>query len=238
MSIDERLRMSLRPPTPEELPMGADMVPALVDRVRRRRRVRVVGVSAVAAAVCLTAFALPRVFHEATGIPEPAVSPTSTPTSEPTPSLVTGGAGYDYHPPPLSPINGRTWTSISWKRSQRLATLEGTGLQAQAPGVFERGGFAGRASTLTLDRGRAVIRVGINGHPVSDELQGTFTVSHHLVRLDLAGSGTAVLRWSIVAGEHLRLTYVDSSGPDHLGAPLEVFIRMALTDTLFGKRVG
>jgi hypothetical protein len=229
MSIEDRLRSGL---APEGEPPSVDdqVVDRLVDRARRRHRVRVgVGVGAAAAATAIALAALPQVqWNQSDG--EPVVNLPTTPT-ESTETWT--------FQPQTSPIDSLSWSTRTAQERLWLGSLDGTGLGSYGPPVFAR--LGGEPVQLSVRYGEATLRIGHLGDGVRFTWSGTYEVSGRKVTFDWPELGTSTFEWKARTtdlNKEMSLAFVSAEGPDQFGAPVEVFLRMALTSYPFTTREG
>jgi len=220
--IDDRLRVSLHWEPDQAPPADPGVHDAIVHRAMRRRRNRFVAVAtATAAAALVVAVAAPwAISHYKLG-GEPVQRPTPSPHWTPK----------NIAPSPLDDH----WEGSSGDRSERLAALDGTGLDEYGQAIYS--GYIARTTTdLQFGNGAVTLSTSamggrfLGGHANKALLHGTYTVRGHTVamRFDELG-GTTVFHWSRVddgVGERLELTFIRTSARGLYGAPAEVFFRM------------
>ncbi len=231
MSVDDRLHSGLRP-GPEYMPeTRPELMDVLVNRVRRRRRVRGLVVAAVAAGACLVVVvAIPQAISGSQSVKAPAGGPTATGTTQQD----------DWQPPDrTSPIDGRSWTAQVLSREDRLATLKGTDLNDRAASVFARADMQGRMSAVILWQGQfSATTWAHDGLAPSATAAGTFHVEGDNLVVTLADtSGRTVFEWRKPDPDHLELTFVSTTVPSLYGAPADVFFTMWCA-TPFTLRLG
>jgi hypothetical protein len=227
MSIEDRLRSGL---APEGEPPSVDdrVVDRLVDRARRRHRVRVgTGVGAAAVATAIALAALPQVQWNQSDS-EPAVNHPTTPT-EYTETWT--------FQPQTAPIDSQSWLTQLAQERPSLESLDGTGLSRYGPRVFAR--LRGEQVHLNVKYGEATLSIG--AHAVRFSWSGTYEVAGRQVTFDWAELGTSTFEWQAKTTDlnrQMSLTFVSAEGPDQFGAPVEVFLRMAMTSYPFTTREG
>jgi hypothetical protein len=132
--------------------------------------------------------------------------------------------------PKISPLDDH-WEGSSGSREERLAALDGTGVEPYGQAVYADY-LAHTTTDLQFANGTVTLSTSplgaANGYKSS--LHGTFTVRGHSVamRLDEA-PGTTVFRWSRVddrTGERLELAFTCTTAGTLYGAPAEVFFRL------------
>jgi hypothetical protein len=223
MPIDERVRSALQQrhaPTP-----GDDLLDAIVKGATRARRLRACLASVAAAVACLlVAVGVQHAMSESRTDGPAVDTPTSGLPTQPGPDPNAKLDAAD------SPLDGRTWTGPASNKAERLAALNGTGLERFGNGVYARV-LAHHATYVTFHAGVAELRmldVVLNRPQVL--LPGAFTVRGHTVVIVLDDvPGTTTFRWKrvpIEAGERLELTFIDTKVKSLYGAPAEVFLRM------------
>jgi hypothetical protein len=223
MPIDDRLRSSLHWDPNTSAADAPDRLDMVVERATRRRRVRValVGLT-VAAAALLVAVAGPWAISRSQRGSEPVQQPNHSTHWSPT---IHAGSPVDEH-----------WEGSSGSRPERLAALDGTGLEGYGPAIYAH--FLAHA-TLDLQFANGTVNLStstmgsaqfLGAHDYKASLHGTYNVRGHTLsmRFDEV-PGTTVFRWSRVdhrTGEHLQLTFISTSAGMLYGAPAEVFFRL------------
>jgi hypothetical protein len=220
MPLDDRLRAGLtrdeayRPPHQDEI--LADLVP----RAARRRRVRGLAIGAAAAAVLLVvAAAVPWALRVSRSDDPVVVNPTTTEQT----NVID-----DWRPPArTSSVDGDTWRTGLISRSDRLAALEGTGLEGLGPLVYTRASMRQTFSEAEFVQSNFTGKVQAHGRSLAALPAGTFRVVGPRVVITFAeGGGRAVFRWNKPADNTLELEFVSTTAPEMYGAPAEVFLRM------------
>jgi hypothetical protein len=224
MPIDERLRAGLDWDPDHAPPPEPHLLDAIVGRAIRRRRIRVAGVAMTAAvAAALVAVGAPWALSRSQVDSSEPVTPPDTTTA------------WTPIPPISSPLDEH-WTGSTGSRVQRLAALDGTGLESYGPTIYADY-FTAAVLDLRVADGTVTMSTSKipSGRFVGDlaakaSLHGTFTVRGHRVAMrfnELAG--TTVFRWTRVdqePNERLTLTFVRTTSRALYGAPAEVFFRM------------
>jgi hypothetical protein len=232
MSIDDRLRTTLKRGQ-ESWPAPPDgLIEELVARVRRRRQLRVIGITAAAVVCLVLSLAAPQVFSSLKSV-DPSVD-KPRPTKPHRAQLNTWRL-----PDRTTPIDGETWTGQPLPRKKRLSALHGNQLQARAPAVFKHAGMRHQNSGLVLWQGH--FTASASAHPLgatSVPVEGTFHVEgHKLVVRHVDTPGRTVFRWRKPDADHLVLHFVSTTAPPLYGAPAQVFFRM-WSATPFARRQG
>jgi len=223
MPIDDRLRTSLHWEPTTSAADATDRLDMVVERATHRRRVRVaaIGLTAAAAAL-LVAVVAPWAISRSERGSEPVQQPNQTTHWSPTSDA---GSPVDEH-----------WEGSSGSRRERLAALDGTGLEGYGPAIYAQ--YLAHA-TLDLQLANGTVRLStstmgsaqfLGAHDDKASLHGTYTVRGHTVsmRFDEVAGATS-FRWSRVdhrTGEHLELTFISTSADKLYGAPAEVFLRL------------
>jgi hypothetical protein len=221
MSIDDRLRESLRwdpSATPSTEPALLDMI---VGRATRRRRLRLaaVGLTAAVAALLATIVGASMLSDSMRG--DEPVQPSPV-TDTWTPTLPAG-----------TPVDGR-WEAWTGERADRLAAIDGTSLESYGDAIYRRY-FAAATVGVYFNQGTVTlytIGVGttLGAHDYKAYLHGTFTVQDRTVVMEFDEvNGSTVLRWTKAddsVGQDLQLTLIRTTAGSLFGAPAEAFLRV------------
>ncbi len=222
MPIDDRLYASLHwdPNTSATVP--PDLLDVLVERATRRHQIRVAAVGLTAAATALiVAVAAPWTISRSHSGSEPVQQPIQRSHWSPT---IHAGSPVDEH-----------WEGSSGSRAERLAALDGTGVEGYGPAIYADY-LANVTTDLHLGNGTVTLSTSTMGvqflgaHDYKASLHGTYTVRGHAVTMRFDEiPGTTVFRWSRVhdgPGDHLELAFISTSANTLFGAPAEVFFRL------------
>jgi hypothetical protein len=221
MPIDERLRAALQWQSDHEAREELDLLPVIVGRATRRHRIRLAGVGvAAAAAAALVAIALPLAMsrHDQDGQP---VGPLP-----PSPRFTLSESQLDSN-----------WVGSQGAKADRLAALEGTGLERFANAVYAEHiahsttrvqFFNGEVSLSTRDMATEA-GISPDGDP-NFTLHGTFAVRGRTVVMQFNEvPGTTTFQWKRTpedACERLELTFVGTTVTRVYDAPAEAYFRM------------
>jgi hypothetical protein len=220
MPLDDRLRAGLTRDDAYRPAHQDEVLADLVARANRRRRVRGLAIGAAAAVVLLVvAAAVPWAARVARSDDPVVVTSTTEQTN-----IID-----DWRPPDCtSPVDGDTWRTGVIPRADRLAALDGTGLEGAGPLVYTRAAMRQAFSEAEFVQNNFTGKVKSHGLGSSAVLPaGTFRVLGPNVVITFAdGGGRAVFRWDKPADNALKLTFVSTTAPDMYGAPAEVFLRM------------
>ena len=220
MPLDDRLHAGLTRDDAYRPAHQDELLADLVARSARRRRVRGLAIGAAAAAVLVVvAVAVPWALRVERSNGPVVVSSTTEQTN-----LID-----DWRPPDrTSPVDGDTWRTGLVPRSDRLAALDGTGLEGAGPHVYSRAAMRQAFSEAEFVQSNFTGKLQSHGPgSVAVLPPGTFRVVGPNVVITFAeGGGRAVFRWSKPDDNALNLTFVSTTAPDMYGAPAEVFLRM------------
>jgi hypothetical protein len=220
MPLDDRLRVGLTRDKAYRPPGELDVLSDVVSRAGHRRRVRGLAIGAAAAVVLvLVAVAVPWALRTVRS-DEPVVE---RPTSASTTRVID-----DWRPPArATPIDGGGWRTGSLDAPDRLAALEGTGLEHLGPKVARKAAMDQAFSEAEfLQGGFTGILQSHNLGTIEVLPSGTFEVAGKQVVITFDSGGEAVFGWSKRDGDTLVLTFVSTTAPSMYGAPAEVFLRM------------
>jgi hypothetical protein len=244
VSIDEQIRDTLLHRA------GVDGAPGdaptvmgrIVDRVERRRRLKLLAGGTVLA-LAVAVLALVPAGMQSRGDEAPVDLPNPTVKHEP------DRGQDDYVPIATSPIDAEGWRTRGAQREVWLSSLDDSRARSQGAAVYDQARIGTRATAMSLGRGRVTIRIGA---PRMHEpelatvriITGTYVVRGHLLTLRLDDFGTSTYQWTHRtsgpndSGHRLWLEYVGGSGPKQYGAPPDVVLRMLLTSSYFSYHAG
>ena len=223
MPIDDRLRTSLHWDPTTSATGPSNRLEKIVERAARRHRIRVAAIGLTAAATALiVAVAAPWAISRSERGSEPVQQPNQSTHWSPT---IHAGFPVDEH-----------WEGSTGSRPERLAALNGTGLEHYGPAIYAH--YLTHTTTdLQLGNGTVTLSTSTMGsaqflgaHDYKASLHGTYTVRGHTVTMWFDEiPGTTVFHWSRVehgAGEHLELAFISTTAERLFGAPAEVFFRL------------
>ena len=222
MPIDDRLRSSLHWDPNTSATGPPDLLDVVLERATRRHRIRVAAVGLTAAATALiVAVAAPWAISRSQRGSEPVQQPNQSTHWSPT---IHAGSPVDEH-----------WEGSSGSRAERLAALDGTGLEGYGPAIYADY-LADVTTDLQLGNGTVTLSTSTMGaqflgaHDYKASLHGTYTVRGHTVTMRFDEiPGTTEFRWRRVdhrTSERLELTFISTSADTLFGAPAEVFFRL------------
>jgi hypothetical protein len=221
MRIEDRLRGSLQWDPTITPAADPELLDVIVARVARRRRIRVAAVgTAAAAAALLIAVGAPWAISRSELDGQPVKQPTQSVLWTP---AVT-----------VSPLDENWQGSSGTRGEERLASLDGTGLERYGQAIY--GDYlAHTGMDLQFDNGTVTLSTtAMGGEPRGAEqkalLHGTFTVAGLSVEMRFEEvAGTTAFHWARVGegtGERLELAFISTTAGRMYGAPAEVFFRM------------
>lgn len=221
MPLDDRLRTGLTRDEAYRPPRQEDVLADVEARAGHRRRVRGLALGAAAAVVLvLVATAVPWALRMARSDDPIVERPTTATTTD---------AIDDWRPPArATPIDGGPWRTGSMGERERLAALDGTGLERFGPGVADSAAMEQALSEAEFLQGNFTgIMQSHNLGTIEVLPSGTFEVEGKQVVISFDDRlGEAVFRWSKPDHNTLVLTFVSTTAPSMYGAPAEVFLRM------------